>query len=144
MSFGPGRLGILSLDNGAGAPTDISAYVSKVDADFPVTMGDTTTLGSGSETGIPVIKGMSKIQVSGVTDPAVTTQLGVIRSNGGGLTTTNASLSFIYGPMGSATGNPKYTGECFLSDFKLSTDVKSPNTWTAELSTTGDVTAGVY
>lgn len=118
--------------------------MTKVDSDLPVSMGDVTTFGATSEANIPTIKGTTKLSIAGVTDPTVTTVLGTIRNNGGGQTTTNASLSFIYGPMGSTTGNPKYTGECFLGDFKLSTDVKNPNTWTADFSSTGDVTATVY
>src|SRR6185312_17017082 len=122
MAFGPGRNGIFSLDNGAGSPTDISAYLNKVDATFSVTAGDTTTFGASAETEIPVIKNGDKITFSGLLDPTPHTQLGTIYNNGGGQTTGNTSLSFVYGPMGSTTGNPKFTGECFLTSYKVSTD----------------------
>lgn len=144
MAFGPGRLGVLKLDNGAGSLTDISAYCNKVDAPFTITLGDTTTFGATAETEIPVIKNGDKITFSGLLDPTPHTQLGTIYNNGGGLTTGNASLSFEYGPMGSTTGNPKFTGECFLSSYKLSTDVKGVVSFDGEITVTAGATSTVY
>ena len=124
MSFGPGKNGIFSLDNGAGSPTDISAYLTKVDFPFSVNLLDTTTFGASAETEIPGLKAGDKIALAGNLDPTVHTQLGTIYNNGGGLTSGNGSLSFVYGPMGSTTGNPKFTGECFLSKYQPGATVK--------------------
>lgn len=144
MAFGPGKNGLFSLDNGAGTPTDLSAYCNKEDISLSIIMLDTTVFSLNAETVIPGLKAADKIQISGPLDPTLHTHLGTIYNNGGGLTSGNGSLSFIVGPMGSTSGNPKLTGECFLSKYAPSAEVKGLSVWTAELTITGGVTSGVY
>lgn len=109
-----------------------------------MTVGDTTTFGATAETEIPVIKNGDKVTFSGYLDPTPHTQLGTIYNNGGGLTTGNASLSVEFGPMGSTTGNPKFTFECFLTSYKVGVDVKGVPSFDGEVTITAGATSAVY
>jgi hypothetical protein len=144
MAFGPGRLGIFKIDNGAGTLTDISAYLFKVEAPFTVTLDDTTTFGATAETELPTIRNGDKLKFTGYLDPVPHVQLGTIYNNGGGLTGTNLSLSVEYGPMGSATGNPKFTFECFLNSYKTTVEVKQVPGFEGEVTVTAGATSTVY
>ena len=144
MAFGAGKAGLFSLDNGAGTPTDLSAYINKADIGLTIMMLDTTVFSLNAETVLPGLKAADKIQIAGPLDPTLHTHFGTIYTNGGGLTSGNGSLSFIVAPMGSTTGNPKLTGECFLSKYAPSGDVKGLAVWSVELTITGGVTSTVY
>lgn len=144
MAFGPGKNGVFTCDNGAGTPVDLSAYINKAGVDLTIELGDTTTFGASARTEIPGLKGGDKIVISGLLDPTLHTHFGTIYNNGGGLTSGNGSLSFVYGPMGSTSGNPKITGECFLSKYGPSTDVGNPVSFTVELTITAGATSTVY
>lgn len=144
MAFGAGKSGVFQLDNGAGSLQTLSAYINKADISLTIAMLDTTVFSLNAETVLPGLKAADKIQISGPLDPTLHTHFGTIYNNGGGLTTGNGSLSFVLGPMGSTTGNPKFSGECFLSKYAPSAEVKGLATWSVELTITGGVTSDVY
>lgn len=143
MAFQHGKSTDFRLDNGAGTLTDISAYVDSVDFALPIDMHETTTFGDSAKEYLPGLKD-STISIGGKWDSTLDTQLGVIYANGGGLTTTNLSISFQFGPAGSTSGNVKYTGECFLTNYQVSDPVGDLVTWSAELQVSGAITRGTY
>lgn len=143
MAFGAGKNGILKVDNGAGTLTDISAFCDKVDAPFSVNLLDTTTFGAAGETEIPGLKAGDKITASGKLDPTIHTHIGTLYNNGGQLT-AGGSISIEYGPMGSTSGNPKWTAETYLSKWQESTDAKGLATFSLELTVTAGATSTTY
>jgi hypothetical protein len=54
------------------------------------------------------------------------------------------SLSFEYGPEGSASGRIKYTGECICTSYEPGSPVGDVVTYSAEYQITGPVTRGTY
>jgi len=143
MAFQHGKSTQFTLDNGAGTPTDISAYVDNVDFPLSIETHETTTFGDSAKDYLPGLKDAT-ISLSGKWDPTLDAHLGTIYNNGGGLTTGNGSLSFVFGPAGSTSGNIKYSGECFLTSFSVSDPVGDLVTWSADLQVTGAVTRGTY
>jgi hypothetical protein len=55
-----------------------------------------------------------------------------------------ATVSFEYGPEGSATGKVKYTGEAVMLSFNRNSSVTEISTWQAEFRVSGAVTRAVY
>jgi hypothetical protein len=54
-----------------------------------------------------------------------------------------ATSSFQIGPEGTTSGNRKYTGECFLTNY-VEQIVLGVNKFTASFQVTGQVTVGTY
>ena len=144
MAFGAGKNGYLQVDDGAGSLQDLSAYCNKADIALTITMLDTTVFSLSAETVIPGLKGADKIGISGLLDPTLHTHFGTLYTNGGGLTSGNASVSWVLGPMGSTSGLPKFNGECFLSKYAPGAEVKGVVGWDVELTITGGVTVGTF
>jgi hypothetical protein len=136
------KRGILTdfrLDDNAGSLTDISQQCDSVDLSNDVESFDVTTFQSANK---EYLVGFSdgKISFSGFYDGTLIAHLmGLITTSGSG-----ASRSFQWGPEGSTTGLPKFTGEGFLTSFKPSSKVNEPNKFTAELQITGAITVGTY
>lgn len=140
MSFGHGRLGVLKIDNSAGTLTDISLYCTNVDYPESLDTPETTTYGATAKSYIPGIRD-AKASVTANADPTLDALVtGVMGVQGG----TLATVSVEYGPMGNATGNPKYTFECFIANYKMSTPVGGIVTCTFDLQRTGAHTRATY
>jgi hypothetical protein len=54
------------------------------------------------------------------------------------------SLSFQYGPAGTASGNIQYTGECYIASISTPTPVGDKIEVTVSFQVTGGVTQGTY
>lgn len=140
MPFGHGRLGVLKIDNSAGSLTDISSYTTNVDYPESIDTPDTTTFGASAKTAIPGLRD-AKMSVSANLDPTLDALIsGVLAVQGG----TLASVSVEYGPMGSATGNPKYTFEAYIANVKIGTPVGGLVTLSFDLQRTGAHTRATY
>lgn len=140
MAFGHGRLGVLKIDNSAGTLTDISTYVTNVDYPESIDTPDTTTFGATAKSALPGLRD-AKMSVSANMDPTLDALLsGVLGVQGGSL----ASVSCEYGPMGSTTGNPKYTLEAFIANVKIGTPVGGLVTVSFDLQRTGAHTRATY
>ena len=57
---------------------------------------------------------------------------------------TQASLSFEYGPEGTTSGRKKYSGECIITSYEVSSPVGDVVTFSLEAQNTGDVTVGTW
>lgn len=120
---------------------DISPYVTNVAVERDNDVHDTTTYGA---TGHTFIGGLTngKITVTGLWDKTATvgsyTVFHALAAAG------SASTAFVYGPMGSTTGNVKITGNFVLASYSESAPVADLITFTASLQINGAVTDGVY
>lgn len=61
-----------------------------------------------------------------------------------GLIGYTTAVNFQYGPDGSTTGYPKYTGTCFLSNLSMPATVGDVKTITATFKPTGAITRGTF
>ena len=124
------KVGLLSAD------TDISDYSETAGLSLAPSMAAIRTWGIGWEQQIAgIIAGTLKN--AGALDPTLDA---LIFS---AITTNKSKLKFEYGPMGTESGNPKYTGQLVISGYNIeSPDNKVGYDWTGAID--GEVTRGVY
>lgn len=138
MAFVAAKNTVFKLDNAAGTLTDISAFIDSVSGIANTTdMAETTTFGSTSKTFQGTLRNGDTISISGKWDSVLNTQLVALL----GLAT---SSTFEYSPAGTTASLPKFTGECFVSSFEVSSAVADLVTFTASLQMTGAVTIGTH
>lgn len=138
MAFVAAKNTVFKLDNAAGTLTDISAFIDSVSGIANTTdMAETTTFGSTSKTFQGTLRNGDTISISGKWDSVLNTQLVALL----GFAT---SSTFEYSPAGTTASLPKFTGECFVSSFEVSSAVADLVTFTASLQMTGAVTIGTH
>tara|TARA_R100000773_G_scaffold16961_1_gene15481 strand:- start:131 stop:541 length:411 start_codon:yes stop_codon:yes gene_type:complete len=136
MAFVHGKDSVFKLDNAGGALTDISAFVNSVDFPETADVAETTTLGDSSKSYIVGLKDAT-ISLAGLYDSTLDAILGAVVGQ-------SATLSFEYSPEGTTGGNVKYTGECILTSYSLSSPVGDVVGFSADLQVSGDVTRGTH
>ena len=136
MAFVHGKSTDFRLDNAGGTLTDISAYCDNVSFPQPIETAETTVFGQSSKTYIVGLKD-SSISVSGKWDSVLDAQIAATVGQA-------ATLSFQYGPAGSTSTFIKYTGECFITSYDVTSPVGDVVTFSLELQVTGVVTRGTY
>jgi hypothetical protein len=81
------------------------------------------------------------LSISGKYDSTAATGPDVVLQGLIGLETTS---TFEYGPEGGATGKVRYTGECFLTGYSVSSPVGDVVSFTADFQISGAVTRGTF
>lgn len=133
------KRGILTdwrLDNSGGTLTDISTQCTMVDLSNDVESFDVTAFQSGNK---EYLVGFTdgKFSFEGFFD-------GTINAHLMGILGQEASITFNWGPEGSASGKPKFSGEGFLTGYKPSSAVNAPNKFSATFQVTDAITVGTY
>jgi hypothetical protein len=140
-TFYHGKSAEFQLDNAAGSLTNISNTVTEVTLPQSVETGETTAFQQNDKTYVAGL-GDSTISVSGIFDATVNTHItAVIAALKAG---TVASSTFQYGPAGSASGRPKFTGECIVTSYEVGSPVGDVITYSMEAQVSGSVTVGTY
>lgn len=140
-TFVHGKGGYFQLDNAAGTLVDLSQYLDNVGFPSEVDAAETTAFGNNDKTYI-VGLGDQKISLTGKWDSTLDTHMtAAIAAQKAG---TLASASWVFGPAGSTTGKPKYSGEAIITSFELDDKVSDVITWKSDLQTTGTTTRGVF
>ena len=136
MAFVHGSDSVFKLDNSGGSLTDISTYVNNVDFPETADVAETSTLGASNK---PYIVGLkdATISLGGLFDATVDAILGAVVGQ-------SATLSFEYSPEGTGSGKVKYTGECILTSYTLSSPVGDVVGFSADLQVSGAVTRGTH
>lgn len=136
MAFWHGKGLVFKIDNSAGTLATLTSYIDSVDFDNSVDLGETTTAGAEDKT---FVSGQAEhdLSISGKYDETASTGPDAVLFGIVGLETTS---TFEFGPAGSTSGRPKYTGECFLTGYKTSAPVGGVVTFTADFKITGAVT----
>lgn len=141
MAFAHGKGAAFQLDNSAGSLVDLSTYLDEVSFPRTIETGETTTFQSTSKTYVVGLRDAT-VSLSGKYDPTADAHFsGVDSALAAG---SIDSVSFEYGPAGSASGAVKYSGEALLTSYEVSAPVADVITFSAELQVTGDVTRGTY
>src|SRR5262245_30063449 len=132
MAFFHGKGLVFKLDNSAGTLQTLTSFVDSVDLDNSVDMGETTTAGAEDKT---FVSGPAEhdLSISGKYDETASTGPDAILFGLVGLETTS---TFEFGPATATSGRPKYTGECFLTGYKVSAPIGGVVTFTADFKIT--------
>lgn len=127
-----------NLDNSAGSAQDLSAFVRNVEASDDVGLEDDTTFGSAvtdkSYVSTLIEGGFS---ISGPYHATLWAHLHAIRA-------LTATSTFIIGPIGSTSTNPRITGECRMKSMKLSGVVDGQLMIEAEFLYDGAITKDTF
>ena len=133
-TFYHGKSTNFSLDDTGGTSRDISDVLVSVDFPEIVETAETTAFGSTSKSYIVGLRDAT-ISVSGIWDATV---------DGYIIGTEPATRTFIFGPAGSTSGYVKYTGECILTNYAVSSPVGDVVTFSLDLQCTGGVTRTTF
>jgi len=140
-TFKHGKNAYFSLDGTAASLVNISDALNEISMPRAVETAETTAFGANDKTYITGL-GDATVSLSGMLDATVDTMIaGDIANLKSG---SVSSLSFEYGPAGSASGNPKFTGEALITSYEVSSPVGDVVTFSLELQVSGAVTATSY
>lgn len=143
MSAVHGKTTVFKIDGTAGgALVDVSSYTDTVTG-LPGgrPLEDVTAFGDTGERQTPGMPG-TEFTTAGHWDSATTA--GAIKPVLQSHRLATQTASFEYGPEGSGTGAVKYSGECWLKDFKVEAKVKGRVDWTATWVVDNGVTTGTF
>ena len=137
VSFVHGSKGYIALGTASvpGTGTDISTYVTSVSFPFGVDTAETTTLGATAKSYLAGLEDAT-ISIEGKFHATVDAHLNGIRRL--------ANIAFVYGPAGSTTGNPKYSGTCMLTSYEVEGGVDDAASFSAEFQGEGSITRGTF
>ncbi len=136
MAFVHGKNSVFKLDNASGSLTDISAFVNNVDFPETADVAETSVLGASNKTYLAGLKD-ANISLAGFFDATADAIFGAVIGQ-------SATLSFEYSPEGTASGKIKYTGECILTNYALSSPVGDAVAYSCDLQVSGAVTRGTH
>lgn len=139
MAASHGSKATLKLDNSVGTLVDLSGYITSVAMPRTIDTAETSAL---ADTAKEYVIGLEdgQITLEGNWDPTLDAHMNGVKR---GLT-GEASISYEYGPAGSAGGAVKYSGECFLTAYDQTSPIGDASRWTATLQLTGAVTRGTW
>jgi hypothetical protein len=136
MAFNHGSKASFQVNDGTSL-RDLSSYLTSVSFPQSVDTAEVTALGATAKSYIVGLKD-STISIEGIYDPTADGYLNTIA----GLT---AATAFEYYPNGTPVGStkPKFSGNCFLVSYEVSTPVDGAASFTAEFQVSGAVTRAV-
>lgn len=133
-TFHHGKSTHFSLDDTGGTSRDLSNVLNSVDFPEIVETAETTAFGATSKSYIVGLRDAT-ISISGLFDATV---------DGYIIGTEPATRTFIFGPAGNTSGFVKYTGECILTNYSVSSPVADVVTFSLDLQCTGGVTRTTF
>lgn len=140
-TFKHGKNAYFALDGTAASLVNISDTLNEISMPREIETAETTAFGSGDKSYISGLADAT-ISLSGMFDATTNTLISGDITN---LKTGSvASLSFEYGPSGSAASSPKFTGEAIITSYEVSSPVGDVVTYSLELQVTGGVTATTF
>jgi len=140
-TFKHGKNAYFALDGVAASLVNISDTLNEISMPREIETAETTAFGTGDKTYITGLADAT-ISLSGMFDATVDTQIaGNITNLKSG---SVSSLSFEYGPAGSAGSSPKFTGEALITSYEISSPVGDVITYSLELQVTGGVTGTTF
>jgi predicted secreted protein len=140
-TFKHGKNAYFALDGTAASLVNISDVLNEISMPREIETAETTAFGSGDKSYISGLADAT-ISLSGMFDATTNTLIsGDITNLKSG---SVASLSFEYGPSGSVSANPKFTGEAIITSYEVSSPVGDVVTFSLELQVTGGVTATTF
>ncbi len=142
-----GSKGVFKIDDAGGTLRDISIYIDDMQLSRKFDTPETTGEGQGNAPVREYIPGLqdADIAIKGSYDNAATTGSATVLAgiaNAGGQLTAGGSLSFEVHPSGTASGTPKRTGECFMTQYDESAPVNGRVSFSAGFKVSGAIANG--
>ena len=134
-TFTHSKSSLFTINDAANTPRDISNTITKITFPRILDKAETSTLGSTFKSYVP-----------GLADATFSLELEFDLTVMGYLDgiVGNVGRAFIYGPIGSTAGNPKYTGTCFLVSLSEMTDISAEVKVSADFQLVGAPTVTTY
>ena len=141
MAFFDSKVSKFLLDDTGGAQRDISTFITEVRG-LPGArlLNEVTALGDSGARFIPGLEDVV-ISLAGLFEDTATSGLDAVL---GPLRTHTSAVDFEYGPEGSATGDVKYSGTCWVVQYDLRSRVGSLVEWVCALQVEGAVSRGIF
>jgi len=140
-TFKHGKNAYFALDGTAASLVNISDTLNEISMPREIETAETTAFGNNDKTYITGL-GDATISLSGMFDATTNT---LIAGNIANLKSGSvSSLSFEYGPAGSASAQPKFTGEALITSYEVSSPVGDVVTFSLELQVTGGVSGSTF
>ena len=127
-------------DTGAAVLRAIGNFCDSIELDRNVDMADSTTIGQESKTFLPGLDG-GAITLAGKWDSVV--DVGpdpVLAPN----INSKVLVGFAYGPEGNAAAKTRYTGECYVERYAVSSPLEGIVKFNATLRINGTVVRDVF
>ena len=142
MAFFDSKVSVFKLDDSGGTLRTLTAYIDNIDG-LPGARGMdvVTALGDTGQKQIPGIANTT-YSISGHWDPTATTGPNAVLS--GLALTATATASFEYGPGGGSASDIKYSGECWCTEYKITSAVGNKVSFSATFQVDGVVTPGTF
>jgi predicted secreted protein len=140
-TFKHGKNAYFALDGTAASLVNLSDTLNEISMPREIETAETTAFGTGDKTYISGLADAT-VSLSGMFDATIDTTIGgnIANLKSGSV----SSLSFSYGPAGSAGGSPKFTGEALITSYEVSSPVGDVVTYSLELQVTGGVSASTF
>lgn len=135
-----GKDSYLGVADSGDVMRDIGVFCDSIDLDRDIDMADSTTIGSESKEFLPGLDGAT-ITLGGKWDDTVTSGPDAVLA---ALFTAKVTADFEYGPGGNAAAKVKYSGVCYVKNYKVSTPLEGVVKFSATLQISGGVTRGAF
>lgn len=137
MAFSHGSTALFKIGTFAvpQTATDVSVYANSVGLAMNRDSGEVSTFGVTSKQYVPGLKDAT-VPLEGPYDPTADQIFWDLYNNG-------SIVLFEYYPNGTGTGKIKYSGQCFITSYEVTSGVGDPNATSGELQVTGNVTRTV-
>lgn len=136
-----GKNSHFSVEDSAGTTLrTLTTYVTDVESTWDQEVADTTTKGQTARTFVQGHTNM-KLKIKGHFDNTVTSGPDVVLA---GLVGDTGTCSFEWGPEGNTGADIKYSGECVILNYNISSPLADVVQFDAEFQVTGSVTRGVF
>lgn len=127
-------------DSAAAVLRNIGVHCDSITLDRDLDMADATTIGAESKVWLPGLDG-AEISLAGKWDSIATTGPDVVLA---GDIAAKVRVGFEYGPEGNAAASIKYSGECYVMKYQVSSPLEGIVKFSATVKVDGAVTRGVF
>ena len=142
MAATHGKKSVFKLDNGSAVLVDISS--STTDVSYPTKLVADEVTTQGGTTDKAFIQGLRErtISITGIWSTTLDAQIQTLQN--ALAAGTIASAMYEYGPAGSVTTMPKFSGVALLTTYEVNAPVGNVVTFKLDLQVSGNHTVGAY
>ena len=139
-TFRHGRNAVLKVDDSGGTLRSLHTMLREAGLNRSVDLAETSAFGTFDKTWVVGMR-EGRIPFSGMFSAAAANDITNVLD---GILGQEASVSFEYGPEGEVTGRKRYSGECYLVTYDISSPYNDMVATSGEFVVTGTVTSGVW
>lgn len=141
MAFSHGKNTYFAVeDSGAATLRNLSPYLNDISFPREADLVETTTFGASYKTFVAGFTDAT-ISISGNWDPTATSGPDVVLS---GLLGLGVTVGFEFGPEGNTALDVKYSGECILTSYEVTSSIDGVAEFSAEFQVSGAISRGAF